>query len=255
MSEKLLTLKENTNLKEVGQVCEEYQLAVNEIGSEIEKMALMSKALGMVKERLDDGMVKQFKSLENTRLGFQTDKNDGYPVAIVRNCLVQALIQGVKPIGNEFNIIGNNFYVTKEGFTGLMSRNPNFTDLKINQDLPEYDHPNKRASVKYSATWKWQGKEMSTDGVVSIKLQYARSSDYCVTSDDAIYGKAERKIRNRIWNMTTGDNLIEGDTTDLTKEERLERAKPVKATPEDHANDFGIKTDDSVKSNYEWEDV
>lgn len=250
MSEKLLVLKENKNLSEISQVCQEYQIQIATINSDIEKMAIMSKALDMVSERLDDNLIKGLKKMENTRLGFQTDKQDGYPISVVRNSLMQALITGVKPIGNEFNIIGGNFYVTKEGFTGLMQRNPNFTELDINQELPEYDHQNKRASVKYKATWKWKGQPMSTNGIVSIKLQYKSGTDFCVTSDDAIYGKAERKIKNRIWNMTTGDNLIEGDTSDLTTEEKIERAKPVKETHEDLASDLGIKSEEKQE---EWE--
>lgn len=259
--EEILVLNENSNLKEVSQVCDEYKLGIVKISSDVEKMALMSKAINLVKDRLDDNIIKHFKGLENTRLGFKTDKDNGYPISVVRTCLVEALIQGVKPIGNEFNIIGGNFYVTKEGFTGLMSRNPSFSELEIKQELPEYDHPNKRASVKYSASWKWNGGEKKTEGIVSIKLQYAKGSDYCVTSDDSIYGKAERKIRNRIWNMSTGENLIEGDISDLTHSERMERAKPVKQDPGELEKELGIKpekvkeTPQKKSEQEEWEDL
>ena len=226
----LLKINPSNELLEIGDISNEYQVQLAQMNSDLEKMALMSKAISLIKERLDDKTVKAFSAMQNTRLGFKTDNQQGYPIPVVRDCLVECLMVGVKPIGNEFNIIGSNFYVTKEGFTGLMNRNPNFSKLDIRQEIPEYDHQNKRAIVKYSAIWNWRGNRMDTEGFVSVKLQYARSSGDCVTSDDAIYGKAERKIRCRVWNISTGDNLHEGDTEDLTESERLERAKNVSDT-------------------------
>lgn len=239
MSNEILKLKENKNLKEIGQISNEYQLTLPKLESDIEKMALMAKAFNEVKTRLDESMVKSFMSLQNSKLGFKTDKENGYELNTVRECLIECLISGVKPIGNEFNIIGGNFYVTKEGFTGIMARDSSFQDLDIKQELPQYDHDNKRASVKYTATWKHNGKDYSTDGIVSIKLQYTKSN-YCVTTDDAIFGKAERKIKSRVWNISSGSNFYEGDAEEITEEQRAANAKNVTPDNEKAASELGL---------------
>ena len=59
-----------------------------------------------------------------------------------------------------------------------MARDSSFKDLDIKQELPQYDHENKRASVTYKATWTHYGKEYKTEGIVSIKLQYTKYNAY-----------------------------------------------------------------------------
>ena len=69
--------------------------------------------------------------------GFSTDQNkpngggSTYPSDVVIPCFCEALLQKLKPVGNEFNIIKGSTYVTKEGWTGKLMRLPGVTEVDI----------------------------------------------------------------------------------------------------------------------------
>ncbi|MFK5282891.1 hypothetical protein ACI3PL_25325, partial [Lacticaseibacillus paracasei] len=70
-------------------------------------------------------------ALQGNRLGFKTDKDKsgGYPESVVKNCLIEAVLLGIQPTGNQFNIIAGNMYPTKEGCGYLLN---NFKGLSYN---------------------------------------------------------------------------------------------------------------------------
>lgn len=181
--------------------------------------ALKANAIAQLKKILTDELVKGIKdSLENTRLGYMTDSKEGYNIETTRLCLIEAALDGQYWHGNEFNIIAGNKYITKEGFIGRMSRNPDFTDVKIQLGLPIWNESDKKAVVKFKASWKYQSHSDNLEDEIPIKLQYTKTG-YCVTTDDAIFGKANRKIRARIWEQATGNYLADGDIEELTEEQ------------------------------------
>lgn len=66
-------------------------------------------------------MVEFMAKAQNDPLFFRTDNPSGYPAATVAGCLVKASMAGLPWIGNLFNIIGGNFYLTKEGAEYILS--------------------------------------------------------------------------------------------------------------------------------------
>ena len=137
----------------------------------------------------DDIMREYFMPLMNKRIGFMTDlpskKNpSSYSVAEVRTCIIDALMKGLNPTGNQFNIIAGNMYPTKEGYHYLL------------QNIE---------GLKYSTTCG--DPEKSTEGLVKIPVEviysYAgenkkASWSFLVKkgsydSYDQSKGKAERK--------------------------------------------------------------
>lgn len=215
MSNEILNLKNPAPLREIDQLAKEYQSATVDCQAQFELMAITANAVSELKKRLPDEMVQQLKKLENTKLGFRTDKEQGYDSSTIRDCMIEAVLRGVKPIGNEFNIIAGNFYLTKEGFTGLMNREQRLTELKLNLGVPKFE--NNRAVVGYTTSWKWDGQSDSMEGEVPIKLNKGMG-------DDAVLGKAERKVRARIWAQATGNAQPEGEVVDY---DRMQRAEPV----------------------------
>ena len=93
-----------------------------------------ANAMYLLDQILTDQVVKAFYiPLMNTRAGFLTDRDPArakrgqtppvpYSVAQVRACLKDAILKGLLPIGNQFNIIAGNVYITREGYTYLLSR-------------------------------------------------------------------------------------------------------------------------------------
>jgi|GEM_PF-3892337 len=235
----LLAIKNPEPLREIDAILAEYDKATaDSTSARFETLALTSNAIRSLRERLPDALVKHIKdSSENNRLGFRSDRPDvgngkardgyaaGYPVPVIRDCMIEAVMRGAYPFGNEFNIVAGNAYITKEGFTGIMRRDRRFSDLRIECEVPNYEDARSgsdlRAIVPFTATWRFNGKVDSLKGNIPIRVNRGMG-------DDAILGKAERKIRGRIWILATGTSLSDGDADDAGSVGRAERAKPVK---------------------------
>lgn len=193
--------------QEMERIQDDYSALVNNPKTtDIARMVGTAKAIAKLRQFLTDELVKQLKVLENTKLGFMTDKKGpGYDLETLRTSAIEAFLRGLRLCGNEFNIIANNCYTTKEGFQGLMGRDERFQDVKFKFRIPQIDRTNKRAIVKYSATWKFQGRaDAIEDDELPVKWHET-------TSDDAVLGKAERKARARIYSQATGNAVPEGD--------------------------------------------
>lgn len=81
---------------------------------------ILAEGISAVKESLTDEAMSAFMALSGSRLGFQTDRDENgrttYPVGVVRVVLIEAMFREVEVVGNEFNIIGGNFFCTAEGW-------------------------------------------------------------------------------------------------------------------------------------------
>ena len=94
---------------------------VNLIG--FEKAYATAKSIETLKTLLTPEYMHPIMQLQGNRLGFKTDKDkgSGYPVDVVKNCLIEAVLMGLQPYGNEFNIIAGNTYPTKEGLGRVLA--------------------------------------------------------------------------------------------------------------------------------------
>lgn len=154
-----------------------------------------------------------FMPLMNTKIGFLTDR-DGrekkgqapppkYNTAVVRDAIIDAVVIGLKPTGNQMNIIAGRMYPTKEGYTALLKRlgvkyfidvsydkgqNPNFAEIpcKIN-----YEHNGEKNGFSIIATVK--------------KDSYS--------SHDQMRGKAERRAKKALYEYITGCDFGDADET------------------------------------------
>lgn len=173
---------------------------------------LMAAGIRALKSLLSDAVMQDIMLLQGTRLGFRTDKdnvardkegNTGYPVEVVRNCVIEALLNGVYVVGNQFNIIAGGTYITKEGFTQKLEDFPGLTDLELDPEVPRMAGE-KGAIVKYSARWKLNGQPSELIREIPVKVNSGMGAD-------AILGKAERKIRAAIWQRVSGKSVADGD--------------------------------------------
>lgn len=214
--------------------------------------AAKANVIAQLQILLNDGLVGNIKkTLENTNLGFKTDKaQGGYPLATIRTCLVEAAIKGAYWHNNEFNIIAGNCYFTKEGLKGMMDRNSRFSEVKLSFGIPKVEKENQRAIIEVKATWKYDGKPDSIDAVIPIKWnQY--------TTDDAIIGKANRKIRARIIEQATGNVIPEADADEYVSEVKANRAEDAAYEVEiddDSDQDFNEQFDEEPEHTEEGAD-
>ena len=200
----MLAINDEKPFLEIETVSNEYHSLISDSRNDFFKMAITAKAFGAMKSLLTDKIVSGFKHLENSKLGFKTDRKDGYPIDVVRSCLIEAHLNGVRVIGNEFNIIAGQTYITKEGFIGKMQRCDGFKNVRLNIGVPMVNQSESRAIIKCSATWEYHGTQDSLECEIPVRWDK-------YSSDDALIGKAERKLRARIWNQATGDIMQDGD--------------------------------------------
>lgn len=145
--------------------------------------------------------------LQNTAIGFRTDRDPAtssqarpYSEAVVKRCLIEAVLRGVRPVGNEFNIISGATYITKNGFARLVAELPGVSDLVLTPSVPRGAGEGK-ALVDYRASWKVDGQpfEMVRGGDTAIGVRVNKGMGV-----DGIVGKATRKILSQIYGQLIG---------------------------------------------------
>lgn len=175
-----------------------------------ERAYSISSAIGDLKTLLTPEYMKPIMQLQGNRLGFKTDKDKsgGYDEATVKNCLIEAVLMGLQPYGNQFNIIAGNTYPTKEG-TGYLLNN-SFKGLKFDIVVNITKTSPDGKSALAEATINWTINEVDRTKVVPIPI---KTDAY--TGVDAIIGKATRKARAWLISALSGIEITDGDVTDV----------------------------------------
>lgn len=190
----------------------------------------MAVAMQTVRDALSQQVVESvLMPLMNSRLGFRTDKDPTKPVwnkqtggytapkpydwLVVREAAIEAMLRGLAPVGNQFNIVAGSCYVTKEGFLQLLKRAVSDYREKIGQPQWSAAASNAKtatnddarlAVVTVRADWTQGGKPDFLEAEIPIRVNTAMGID-------AVMGKAESKLRRRVWAQLSGQELPEGD--------------------------------------------
>jgi hypothetical protein len=174
-----------------------------------QKAYLISNAIAELKQLLTPEYMKPIMELQGNKLGFKTDKDTkgGYSESEVKNCLIEAVLFGLQPCGNQFNIIAGNMYATKEGCGYLLSKVAGLR-YSITSELPRV----KDTSAAIVMNIQWTINEVSQTEKLDIPIKV---NAYMGT--DAIIGKATRKARKWLYDTITGSEIPEGDISDLDK--------------------------------------
>jgi hypothetical protein len=174
-----------------------------------QKAYLVSDAIGKLKELLNDEYMKPIVALQGTKLGFVTDKDKdgGYPIAVVRMCLIEAVLKGYKPYGNEFNIIAGNMYPTKEGLENKLN---GWKGLRysIISSIKSISSEKTSAMIESVVSWTIDGE--SNKEIIPIPLKIN-----AYTSVDAMIGKAKRKACAWLLSNLTGESVTDGDVSEI----------------------------------------
>ena len=153
--------------------------------------------------------MKPIMSMQGSRLGFKTDKDKdgGYPLKVVKECLIDAVLSGVQLYGNQFNIIAGNMYVTKEGYKHLLAKVKGLT-YSIKHGIPKVDNSKQFAIVESVVKWNLNGE------VREEKLEFSIKGNPYMTAD-SYTGKADRKARAFVFNQVSDIEVSDGDAEDV----------------------------------------
>lgn len=182
----------------------------------------------------DDIMNAVFMPLANTSIGFLTDKDpnrvdkrtgrpgEPYPVSVVRDCLIDAVMRGLLPTGNQFNIIAGRQYTTNEGYSYLLKK-LNVRHMISKAILPA--PPNAPfVDVKCTINYFLNGE---VGKPFSITVQCKQDA---YSSPDQIKGKADRKAKKTLYEFITGEDVRDGDVVsaddDLPVDDQAQPSAP-----------------------------
>lgn len=180
-------------------------LIAQQEASAFKKMALVAGAIGELRSLLTPKVMEPIMALQNTSIGFKTDNQSGYPVDVVRDCLIEATLKGVYPVGNEFNIISRQCYITKEGYYHKLRDIPHFSWIEI-PGIPVL-RGDYGAIVRVVLEWTKDKKAVSRTLDLAIRVNKGMGAD-------AIVGKAIRKARAWLFSTVTGQDAGDGDVED-----------------------------------------
>lgn len=193
------------------EVAKQMNLAISKVLSTsqingFEKAYLYATATKELRALLDNQYMSPIMALQGSRLGFKTDKDSssGYPEKVVKDCLIEAVLSGVQPYGNQFNIIAGNMYITKEGFGYLLSKIEGLS-YQIIPELPRI----KEGSAAVIMQIKYRINSCVFDEKIDVAIKV---NQYMGT--DAVIGKATRKARAWLYNTITGSELSDGDAVE-----------------------------------------
>ena len=181
-------------------------------------------------------MQKVFMPLMNTKIGFLTDRNGKarsggrpalplYSVDVVRDCLIDAVSNGLLATGNQFNIIAERMYPTKEGYTALLKKIGAKYLLNFGNDQSQTPG---LAEIPVTINFEYRGEKKSFKIIASLK-----KDEY--SSMDQLKGKAERRAKKVLYEYLTGCDLGEADETssepiDVEYEEQPAQPTNINAT-------------------------
>lgn len=190
-----------------------------------EKAFLIASAVGEIKTLLTPEIMKPILNLQGNKLGFKTDKDDkgGYPDEVVKNCLVEAVLTGVQPFGNQFNIISSSCYITKEGF-GYMLKNIPGLQYEIIPKLPRINSEKTSAAIEMQIRWTIDGK--SEERVIDFPIKVN-----AYMGADGVIGKATRKARAWLYNTIMNTEVADGDIGEIIGENQV-KTIPIEASAE-----------------------
>jgi len=172
-----------------------------------EKAYKIAEAVQQLKDLLTSEYMKPILALQGNKLGFKTDKDreGGYSQEVVKNCLIEAVLTGVQPFGNQFNIISGNCYITKEGFGYLLANYPGLS-YDIVPQLPRIKDGSAAVVMDVEWTLNSATKKKSID--IPVKVNQHMGAD-------AVLGKATRKARAWLYNSISGTEIADGDIQDV----------------------------------------
>lgn len=156
-------------------------------------------------------MEKVFMPLMNTKIGFLTDRNGRpnsrgvvkplYTVEVVRDAIIDAVAIGLLPTGNQFNIIADRMYPTKEGYTALLRKLGVKYFIEVSYDKSQTQG---FAEIPCKISYQYNGEKNGFSIVATVK-----KDDY--SSPDQLRGKAERRAKKALYEYITGCDFGDAD--------------------------------------------
>jgi len=169
---------------------------------------VLASAIGQLRSLLTDDVMTPIMALQNSALGFKTDKPDGgYPPDVVRDVMIEAKTMGARMRGNEVNIIAKGCYLTKNFFMRALNKYLGHGNWHFIHETPRGG--NGGAVVKTKIIWS------DSNGQHEQEVEHAIRGMGNATAD-LYLGKADRKCGKWLLENITGERFVDGDSDEAT---------------------------------------
>lgn len=177
---------------------------------------VQAQALNTLRHDMGPDCLAVVRSMENTPLGFKTDKEGGYPDHVLRDCVIMAMLDSLGFSGNQFNIIAGQYYVTKEGWSELLEQ-MGATNAVAYASLPEPGDVTEapaNSGKKYTIRMggyaeclfsgkRWRAEMRRSDGFDTRRMISGYGRDLAEAMN-AIAGKAEATLFKKLYYTISG---------------------------------------------------
>lgn len=178
-----------------------------------EQAIMMGEGMKALQSAMTKEILDRITSVKGSPLGFLTDeagRDKPYPIEVIRDCVIEALLRGFRPVGNEFNIIAGRFYGAQNGYVRLVCNLEGVTDVVEAPGVPTIGQG--RAAVPYVLSCKFNGETVrierivtpQMDGRIMVKINSGMG-------DDGALGKAKRKIYKAMYDRLTNSQFTAAD--------------------------------------------
>ncbi len=271
---KELTIKPDQAIAEVGNqidsiINECLPVVAQESQNFVQALTLANGIKALQQIFLTDKNIKEtIKSMQNTHLGFMTDRTDlaiwkskqsgsggkelkPYRYEDVADVCIEAMLKGYRITNNEFNMITGRFYAAKNGKFRRIQECEGLTNFQFTTTSPAYEKEQggiQYAKVQGFASWKING-QLDTIGSSATETEDKLVFKIRVNKhmgEDAIVGKALSKLFSRVLMRLEGkimpeatdvsnDDVVDAEfeTSDLS--EKIKQAE--KEQPKDEKED------------------
>lgn len=189
---------------------------INEICGTMSRALSLAKAVNEIRSALKrPEVINILMSLQNSSLGFRTDET--YSSDVVAECAMDAMLNGLELVGNEWNIIAGRMYITKEGMHKKL-KSISGLSYSITSGIPQM--VTQGATIKMEVSWTY--KEESATKVLEFPVRVNKNM-----GADAIIGKATRKARAWLYSHITGSDVPEGEVEDMKNITPKKEIKPL----------------------------
>ncbi len=132
-----VNLKAIEGLDTLANECREIVLGAGQ--SQFGRALSIAEGIQRLRGALTPEIMQSVMALQGSRLGFRTDLDakGGYPVDVVRDALIEAVMSGAYPVNNEFNIIASQSYLTLNYYKRRMREYPGLTDVHLRPGVPQ----------------------------------------------------------------------------------------------------------------------
>lgn len=208
-------------------------MAAQNMGGKMSRALAVADAVQDLRVALDTpGVMDAVMALQGSALGYRTDKDGqgGYPANVVKDALLEAMMAGCYPVGNEFNIIAGRAYITKEGMGRKLS-GIHGLGYSITPGVPKM--AGSGAIQPMDVSWSYNGEKGEKSLDVCVRVNKGMGAD-------AIVGKATRKARAWLFQHITGQEVPDGEISDDPIDVTPKKS-PFEEKPNADNNDLELK--------------